>query len=63
MGNVPNMDISDYFISIVREIFDRGCEFNSHMESIWSQLKKQITSIYKMIPSEKLLNHKKRSEF
>jgi hypothetical protein len=34
-----------------RNDFGRGVESTSHMESVWSQLKKQIFNIYKMIPS------------
>ena len=43
--------------------FGRGLESTSHIEGVWAQLKSEIKSTYKMIPSFNLLFFIKEAEW
>lgn len=61
-GNIPGSGYRRYTHIHRRLDFGHGIESTNHAESIWSQVKDEIRSCYKMIPSTNLLYFTREAE-
>ena len=61
--NIPDSGYTRYTHIHGRFDFGHGLQSTNHMESIWSQVKAEITSCYKMIPSTNLLYFIREAEW